>query len=261
MIEAIGWRQLDTYFSTCATTAQTRRAHGTAGHHHRRLQLRAREGSRRLHQAHDLPGRIPAFARGDRPLELLGERPAGRRPRGHRSSLRRDAWRDGEPISPRTRPRCESSAWARSSRGCGTCTCATARRRSSSVTSATCNSCSRGASGALTWDRACRAEPTTVATPPPPGTTATPRRVTTASASSNVVVAIAVVGEDRRRGAPVSPRHRPAAGASMIVGRVRPSTRGDASPGRRRPSRGRPRCDARPPRPARFGRGGGPGSG
>ena len=69
MIEAVGWRQLDTFFSTCARTAPTEWAHGTAGHRDRGRQLRTGQGARRPGETPRLPRWLPPFDRGHLPLE------------------------------------------------------------------------------------------------------------------------------------------------------------------------------------------------
>ena len=61
MIEAVDWREYDTFFEHCRRLLRRRRAHGAAGHRHRDAELRPGQAPHRLHQDRHLPRRLPAL--------------------------------------------------------------------------------------------------------------------------------------------------------------------------------------------------------
>ena len=137
MVEAVDWRQHDTFFADLRRAAARRGADGAPGDHRGRPQLRAGEerhatSSARVH----LPRRVPPLGRGDR-RSVRRATPCGGGRGGHRPPLRRDA----APVATRTSPggptRSPLSASTPGSVACGTSTSATARGHSSSGTSAT----------------------------------------------------------------------------------------------------------------------------
>jgi Mycolic acid cyclopropane synthetase len=89
MIEAVDWRQYDTFFGTCAGPAARAGPDGTPGHHLGGPQLRAGQEQDRLRAGVHLPGWVHPLYGGDHLLAPI--HPAGRRRRrGHRPALRRD---------------------------------------------------------------------------------------------------------------------------------------------------------------------------
>ena len=77
MIEAVGWKDFGTFFERCSRPARARRRDAAAGDHR---STTAPTTSRRrravVHPHADLPQRLPAVARGDRPLRRARHRPA-----------------------------------------------------------------------------------------------------------------------------------------------------------------------------------------
>ena len=126
MIEAVDWRQHDTFFRHLRLPAPARRAHGPAGDHRGRPELRAGQERYRLHQRDDLPRRLPAIGGGDHPFPAPVHAPDRRGSRGHRSALRGDARCAGTRTSTGTGTAITAFGLDDGSSACGTCTSATA---------------------------------------------------------------------------------------------------------------------------------------
>ena len=102
MIEAVGWRDFDTFFARCSELLGRRREHAAAGDRDRRPRLRGREGLAELHSHAHLPQRLPALARGDRALRRRGTPTC--EPSDSRTSRRTTPRRCGAG-APTSRPR------------------------------------------------------------------------------------------------------------------------------------------------------------
>ena len=76
MIEAVGWRNFDTFFAQLREAARARRADAAAGDHDRRPLVPRREGDALVHPHLRLPRRLPAVARGHRRQRRAADRPA-----------------------------------------------------------------------------------------------------------------------------------------------------------------------------------------
>ena len=74
MIEAVDWRQHDTFFATCAGLLHDRGPDGTAGHHRGGPELRAGEERHRLRPGVHLPGGLPPVAWRPSPGRCAGPR-------------------------------------------------------------------------------------------------------------------------------------------------------------------------------------------
>ena len=91
MIEAVGWKDFDTFFRVCSDRLAPDGAMLLQAIVDGRPRLRGRAREQVLHPHADLPQRVPAVARGDRPLRRARHRPARRPPGGPDPALRRDA--------------------------------------------------------------------------------------------------------------------------------------------------------------------------
>ena len=90
MIEAVDWRQHDTFFATCAGLLHDRGLMALqAITVEDRSFERAKNGTDFVARVH-LPRRVPPLVGGDRPVAAAGHPAGGGRRRGHRPPLRRD---------------------------------------------------------------------------------------------------------------------------------------------------------------------------
>ena len=133
MIEAVDWRELDTFFATCTGLLAPDGADGPAGHRDAGRPLGASREQPRLHQDPHLPRRLPAVDRVDQPVDQPGQRPDPGRAARLRPALRRDPSPAGGPTWPSTGRSCPPSASTTGSPGCGSSTSPTARPVSTSA--------------------------------------------------------------------------------------------------------------------------------
>ena len=137
MIEAVDWRQHDTFFPTCASAPPRPGPDGPAGHHRRRPQLRTGQERHRLRAGvhlpgglHSLDGAITHSLRRATPLAVIDLEDIGRH---YAETLRR--W-DDQVVTDHA-DEVTALGLDPGSSASGTSTSATARAPSSSATSAT----------------------------------------------------------------------------------------------------------------------------